>query len=62
LSDIARLQIGREKHGGMAWTLRTGWYSKPAATMAASLMLRPGLELPIENAVELLHRTLLGVF
>src|SRR3712207_4529609 len=41
LSHIAYRQIGREKQDGMSVTVRTCWYSKPAATTAASLMHVP---------------------
>jgi hypothetical protein len=32
------------------------------SAMLTRELMRPGLELPIENAFELLHRPLLGVF
>ena len=40
-AEMQYLQIGREKHSGMSSTLHTGWYSNPAATIAASLMQVP---------------------
>src|SRR3954467_12970993 len=41
LSCIAKRQIGREKHSGMSSTLLTGWYGKPAAMIAASVVQVP---------------------
>ncbi len=41
LSAIANAAIGREKHGGQSSGLMTFLYSKPMATIAASLMQVP---------------------
>src|SRR3954465_15125964 len=64
-SCIASLQIGREKHSGMSSTPWTGWYVKPArddsrfidagSAAFAGKRMRAGLELPIQDVIEIVH-------